>query len=146
MYNIAPERQGNYLGDILIYPIVKKYENGTLTTKFDVQETRDEDNYVEGFKCYLAQNGKSPKTLESYVGDITGFIQYLDKIGVAFNGEMKRFHITSYRNYLVENSYEPATINKKVNSLQAFNRYLIEQEVMKDIVVVLRKDRVKIAE
>jgi len=41
-------------------------------------------NYVEKFKRYLKEDGKSPKTIESYVGDITGFVVYLKSMGVKF--------------------------------------------------------------
>ncbi|WP_315672072.1 tyrosine-type recombinase/integrase [Clostridium sp. 19966] len=62
-----------------------------------------------------------------------------------FDGTLKRFYITSYKNYLVDNSYESATINKKVNSIGAFNNFLIEKGYMADNVVDLKKDKIKIA-
>jgi hypothetical protein len=33
-------------------------------------------DFAERFKRYLAEDGKSPNTTESYVGDIVGFIKY----------------------------------------------------------------------
>jgi integrase/recombinase XerD len=83
--------------------------------------------------------------VKSYVGDITAFLKYLGKMGIEFDGAIKRFYITSYKNYLVDNSYEPATINKKVNSIGAFNNFLIEKGYMQESVIDLKKDRVKIA-
>ncbi len=100
---------------------------------------------VQGFSQHLLEDGKSPKTIESYTGDVVGFLAYLGKMGVDFGGEMRRFHITNYRNHLVESGYEAATVNKKINSLQAFNRYLVELGLMTESVVDLRKDRVKVA-
>lgn len=100
---------------------------------------------VEEFKTFLREDGKSPKTIESYVGDIAGFVMYLRTMGVEFRGELRRFHITSYRNYLIENNYQTATINKKVNSLQCFNHYLLKRGLTEEIVVDLRKDRMKVA-
>lgn len=65
---------------------------------------------VEKFKIYLKEDGKSPKTIESYVGDIAGFVAYIQNMGVKFHVELKRFYVTSFRNYIIENKYEVATI------------------------------------
>ena len=100
---------------------------------------------VQRFAELLTEDGKRPKTIQSYTGDISGFLAYLHQMGVDFSGEMKRFHVTSYRNRLVENGYQASTINKKINSLQAFNRYLVDQGLTTETVVDLRKDRVKVA-
>ncbi|NRT79268.1 tyrosine-type recombinase/integrase [Clostridium beijerinckii] len=100
---------------------------------------------VQRFKIHLEEDGKSVKTVESYVGDTSAFVAFLEEKGVDFNGEMKRFYITSYRNYLIEQQYELSTINKKVNSIHSFNRYLMDSGCTKDIVVDIAKDRVKLA-
>lgn len=102
-------------------------------------------DFVEKFKRYLKEDGKSPKTIESYVGDIAGFVSYIQNMGVKFQGELKRFYITSFRKYLIENQYEIATINKKINSLQAFNGFLMKNNYTSECVVDLRKDRMKVA-
>lgn len=67
---------------------------------------------VQNFKIYLEEDGKSAKTIESYVGDTSAFVALLESKGVDFIGEMTRFYITSYRNYVIENQYEIVTINK----------------------------------
>jgi integrase/recombinase XerD len=100
---------------------------------------------VQNFKVNLEEDGKSIKTVESYVGDTSAFVAFLESKEVEFNGEMKRFYITSYRNYLIENQYELSTINKKVNSIQSFNKYLVDNGYTKDVVVDISKDRVKLA-
>lgn len=100
---------------------------------------------VEEFQINLMEDGKNDNTVQSYVGDITAFLKYLAKMGVEFDGVLKRFYITSYKNYLIDNSYEPATINKKVNSIGAFNNFLIGKGYMADNVVDLKKDKIKIA-
>lgn len=48
---------------------------------------------VKGFGEYLAEDGKRPKTIESYTGDIEGFVTYLRKTKEYFNGELKRLHV-----------------------------------------------------
>lgn len=100
---------------------------------------------VQGFARYLTEDGKRPKTVESYVGDAIGFLTYLAQMGTDFTGDLKRFQITSYRNNLVENSYEASTVNKKINSLQSFTRWLVEKGLTSETVIDLRKDRVKVA-
>ena len=100
---------------------------------------------IEDFKISLIEDGKSAKTIESYIGDIRGFIEFLGSKGVEFNGNLQRFYVVSYKNFLVESNYEVATINKKINSIHALNRYLVATGDMKEIVVENSKDRVKIA-
>ena len=85
------------------------------------------------------------KKIESYVGDIKAFIDFLSTKGVEFNGNLQRFYVTSYKNYLVEINYEVATINKKINSINALNRYLVTTGDMDEVVVENATDRVKIA-
>lgn len=97
------------------------------------------------FEQYLVENGIAPKTIESYVGDVRGFYEYLAGMGVEETADLKRFYVASYKNHLVENNYAVATINKKINSLQAFNLFLIDSRLTDEQVVTLRKDRIKVA-
>lgn len=97
------------------------------------------------FEEALIADGKAEKTIESYVGDVGAFFQWLESKDNTFTGTLKRFHITAYRNYLVQNNYEVNTINKKINSLQSLNQFLIDSSYLKEQVVDLRKDKVKVA-
>lgn len=56
---------------------------------------------IEDFKISLIEDGKSPKTIESYVSDINVFKEFLTAKGVEFNGNLQRFYVTSYKNFLV---------------------------------------------
>lgn len=103
------------------------------------------DDPLEGFKDELIKSGKMPKTQESYIGDVKGFIKWLENKEVTFTGELKRLYITSYKKYLIESGYSIATINKKINSLQSFNEYLVGAGYMKDVIVTLGKDGIKTA-
>lgn len=107
-------------------------------------ETRTEKQVTE-FEEALAADGKAPKTVESYTGDIRAFLEWLESKGNIFTGNLKRFHITSYRSYLVQNNYEINTINKKLNSLQSFNQFLMDRGYLTEQVVDLKKDKVKLA-
>jgi len=100
---------------------------------------------VSDFEETLVADGKAPKTVESYTGDIRAFLEWSESKGNIFTGNLKRFHITSYKNYLVQNNYEINTINKKINSLQSFNEFLMEGKYLIEQIVDLRKDKVKLA-
>jgi len=50
---------------------------------------------IQRFKIHLEEDGKNAKTVESYVGDTSAFVAFLEGRGVDFNGEMKRTYITS---------------------------------------------------
>lgn len=88
---------------------------------------------IEDFKISLVEDGKSPKTIESYVGDIKAFIEFIGDKGVEFNGNLQWFYVVIYKNFLVESNYEVATINKKIDSIHALNRYLVGTGEMKEI-------------
>lgn len=97
------------------------------------------------FEEVLIADGKAPKTLESYVGDTRAFLQWLESKGNISTENLKRFHVTSYRNYLVQEVYEVNTINKKINSLQSFNQFLMDKKYLTEQIVDLKKDKVKVA-
>lgn len=103
------------------------------------------NDWIQRFKIHQEEDGKTIKTIERYARDISAFVAFLEEKGVDYNGEMKRFNITSYRNYLIDNQYELATIHKKVNSIHSLNRYLVYIGCTKDVVVDIAKDRVKLA-
>jgi integrase/recombinase XerD len=46
---------------------------------------------ISQFKKYLVENGIAPKTIESYVGDVRGFYEYLAGMGVEETADLKRF-------------------------------------------------------
>ncbi|WP_242967967.1 site-specific integrase [Tepidibacter mesophilus] len=119
MQNICPKIQEKGLSNNFTYPIPKRHERVAKNTTLCVRHEQDKGT-VEEFFQYLLEDGKSPKTIESYVGDVKGFLTYLESQGVNFENTLSRFYVTSYRNYLIENDFKPATINKKINSLQSF--------------------------
>jgi len=100
---------------------------------------------ISQFEQYLVENGIAPKTIESYVGDVKGFAEYLAGMGVDDPADLKRFYVAIYKNHLIEAKYKVATINKKINSLQAFNLFLIKRKLATDQVVTLKRDRIKVA-
>lgn len=97
------------------------------------------------FEKYLLIDGKRPKTVTSYKGDIKIFLSFLEEKKVDFSGQLTRFYITSYKEKLLEADYSINTINKKINSLISFNHFLIDQGLTSDQVVFPSKDKIKIA-
>lgn len=69
---------------------------------FLMPKSERSNELVQKFKIYVGEDGKSVKTVESYIGDTSAFVDFLESKGVEFTGEMKRFYITSYRNYLIK--------------------------------------------
>ena len=57
-----------------------------LCKKF--KEGKDMCKVIEDFKISLIEDGKSPKTVESYIGDIKTFIEFLEDKGVEFKGSL----------------------------------------------------------
>ena len=73
--------------------LYKKFKEGKYVCKV-----------IENFKISLVEDGKSAKTIESYVGDIKVFIEFLGSNGVEFNGTLQRFYVLSYKVFLVKNN------------------------------------------
>jgi len=65
--------------------------------------------------------------------------------GGQFDGQLRRFYVTSYKQHLEDQGYKVNTINKKMNSLVCFNQFLVDQGVMESMVVNLKKDKIRIA-
>lgn len=103
------------------------------------------EQILKDFKSHLINNGKRPKTIESYVGDVKGLLKYLETKGTIFEGNLNLFYVVSYKNYLIETSYEPTTINKKINSIHSLNHYLVKRGSMDEVVIDIKRDRIKIA-
>jgi integrase/recombinase XerD len=104
-----------------------------------------ENEILDEYKAYLLEDGKSSATIESYMGDIKSFTEYLKNKDSIFKGQIKRFYISSYKEYLLSERYKVSTINKKVNSLHSFNIFLIKTSRMTESVVNISRDKIKIA-
>ncbi|WP_286945207.1 tyrosine-type recombinase/integrase [Acetobacterium sp. UBA5834] len=104
-----------------------------------------EVNFQGNFRKYLLEDGKSRATIESYMGDIRKYLEWLENKQGTFEGQLSRVSITSYRNQLEQQNYAVNTINKKINSLHSFNHYLIREGFCEKLVVFPNKDKIKIA-
>lgn len=104
-------------------------------------------NPLKEFEAHLIADGKSLRTLESYLGDVKEFLDYISQEGVSDVASIQRQHVTAFRSQLLSRELKPATINKKVNSLACFCAWLKEKGVLQqyDNPVVPKKDRVNVA-
>ena len=102
-------------------------------------------DYLAKFEQYLYEDGKSTSTILSYTRDIKGFLNYLKQNGHEFDGNLARFHVTSFKQELEAKDFKYNTINKKINSLVSFNQFLIDKGVMQRLIVDLKKDKIRIA-
>ena len=102
----------------------------------------DSKELILEYQAYLMEEGKVTSTIDSYVGDIRGFLEFLESKRVNFRGNLTRIYITTYKAYLTENGY---TINKKINSLHSFNFFLVSKNLYTQKVVYPNKDKIKIA-
>ncbi|WP_163151618.1 site-specific integrase [Anoxybacillus sp. MB8] len=99
---------------------------------------------LTSFKQWLMEEGKSPKTMESYVGDVAKFHAYLIEKAVDTSQPLSRFTFVRYKQYLIDNEYAIATINKKITSLKVYNDFLQKKGIVSDSYIQLKRDRIHI--
>jgi integrase/recombinase XerD len=102
---------------------------------------------VNQFSTWLHEEGRSLKTIESYVGDVKGFQTFLAErtTGETEDQPITRYSIVRFKQYLVENKFAISTINKKINSLKVYNDFLRIKGIVDETYVFPKKDRVKVA-
>jgi len=49
----------------------------------------------------IREDGKAESTIESYLTDVIGFKVWFSEKNDIFDGNLKRFHITSYKSHLI---------------------------------------------
>ena len=117
-----------------------KYKDGnTMNTKEAISETTGY-SIIKKFEDYLREDGKAESTIESYLTDVIGCTVWLSEKNDIFDGNLKRFHITSYKSQLITVGFSAATINKKINSFKSFNMFLINNGYCNEHVVNSIKD------
>lgn len=99
---------------------------------------------LESYQNQLIADGKSDKTIQSYMTDVKGFLTWLSLKQVHFSGTLPRLYVTSYKTY-IQTIHSIHTINKKINSLNSFCQYLVKSGYQKEQVVFPAKDKIKIA-
>lgn len=99
---------------------------------------------IDGFRQWLTEEGKAPSTVASYVNDVKKFDIYRKQRSTD-EAYLTRFLFVRYKQYLEENSFAISTINKKVNSLKVYNDFLLRQNLVDEVFINLKKDKVSIA-
>ncbi|WP_108668941.1 tyrosine-type recombinase/integrase [Peribacillus acanthi] len=100
---------------------------------------------AKDFKQWLMEEGRAPKTIESYVGDVQGFQNYLAEKAADEKRPLSRFSFVRYKQYLLDRQFAIATINKKINSLKVYNDFLQKKGEVKETYISLKKDKVQVA-
>ena len=76
--------------NIIVMPLPKPLQRGTRKAHSGStwREGLGPDAVKVGreFAQYLIEDGKSPKTIESYTGDVAGLLAYLGAMGIEFDG------------------------------------------------------------
>lgn len=106
---------------------------------------KDMNELVKAFERWLLEEGRSAKTIESYVGDVKGFQKYLNEKAANEQQPLSRFSFVRYKQYLLDNQFAISTINKKVNSLKVYNDFLQRKGVVNDSYIQLKRDKVQVA-
>ncbi|MEN6316565.1 MAG: hypothetical protein ABFD25_20210 [Clostridiaceae bacterium] len=77
----CPKRHPNGAGSIFVYPAPKRPEISAnrkqVETDGEIGMDNKTERLVEGFDRRLAEDGKRPKTVESYVGNVGGFLEHI---------------------------------------------------------------------
>ncbi len=100
---------------------------------------------IEAFEQWLFEEGRAPRTIESYVSDVKGFQQFLKEKAASEEQPLSRFSFVRFKEHLLQKNFAVATINKKVNSLKVYNDFLRTTGVLSENVIVLKRDKIHIA-
>lgn len=106
---------------------------------------KDMNELAKAFEQWLFEEGRSAKTIESYVGDVKGFQKYLNEKAANEQQPLSRFSFVRYKQHLLDNHFAISTINKKINSLKVYNDFLQRKGLVNESYIQLKRDKVKIA-
>lgn len=100
---------------------------------------------LEAFEQWLFEEGRAPRTIESYVSDVKGFQLFLKEKAVGEEQILSRFSFVRYKEHLLQKNFAVATVNKKVNSLKVYNDFLRAIGLLDESIVILKRDKIHIA-
>ncbi len=86
---------------------------------------------LEGFEHYLLVRGRARTSIQSYIGDLTGFVNFLGRRKVLDFNAVTREMLREYVRVMHELGLAPASIARKITSLKVFFGYLDENELIK---------------
>ena len=100
---------------------------------------------ISTFREWLDKSGRSVLTVASYVADVKKYIAFLEAHEIEGSVTINRYLFNRFKEHLQAQNQSVATINKAINSMKVFNDFLIEQGIVQEQYVVLKRDRIKIA-
>lgn len=77
-------------------------------------------DYLEAYKDYLVEEEKSPRTIESYIIHVKGFLEFINKD----IKKLKRTDLTAYKEHLRANKLKASSINSKLVGVKQFIDFL----------------------
>ena len=88
-----------------------------------------ENNRLEQYEKYLAEQEKSPLTISKYIHDIKCFIKFNTERNGEFKSEnLSHNDIIQYKKYLQEH-YKTSSINSMLNALNGYLKYIGRPEL-----------------
>lgn len=100
---------------------------------------------VQAFEQWLIEDGRASSTVQSYINDVRQFNRYLVERDADPEVLLSRFYFTSYLKHLEAEEMKVNTINKKITSLKVYNDWLVKQGYMSEVVVQMKRDKIRIA-
>lgn len=109
--------------------------------------TNEQMDILNGFQLYLQEDGRSAKTISSYIADIRAYFQFANRSSGTGPTYITRGLATSFIQSLIQAGYSPATVAKALNSLASFVRYLKAEDIIPfdEKIVDPRRDGIKVA-
>ena len=86
---------------------------------------------LEGFEHYLLVRGRAQTSIQSYLGDLGGFVSFLETRKVVDFNAITLEMLHDYVRVMHELGLAPASIARKITSLKVFFDYLEEKELIK---------------
>ncbi|KZR58638.1 site-specific integrase [Pseudobacillus badius] len=89
------------------------------------------------------EEGRAPKTVESYVSDVKGYQQFMSKKAANEQQPLSRFSFVRYKQFLLDQKFAVSTMNKKMNSLKVYNGSLRVKGIVSESYIQLERDTIK---
>ncbi|WP_254450355.1 site-specific tyrosine recombinase [Cohnella herbarum] len=88
-------------------------------------------NWLRSYLTYLIEERRvSRNTLQSYSGDLTDFVDEMEKDRVLLPNELKPHHLNAYLNELRKQGRSTATVARRMVSIRSFCKYLTIQRAL----------------
>ncbi|ARK22270.1 tyrosine-type recombinase/integrase [Sporosarcina ureae] len=103
------------------------------------------DDLLTEFRTWLLEDGKSPRTVDSYCHDVQQYHIYLVEKAVDDQQLLSRFLFVQYKQQVQNRKLAISTINKAINSLKVYNDFLQMKGLVEENFIQLKRDQIQIA-